>query len=37
LEERVFLFIDIEGSTALAERLGEFAFHRLVNRRAGAW
>jgi adenylate cyclase len=32
LEQRVFLFIDIEGSTALAERLGEFAFHRLVNR-----
>ncbi len=32
LEERVFLFIDIEGSTALAERLGELAFHRLVNR-----
>jgi adenylate cyclase len=32
LEERVFLFIDIEGSTALAERLGEIAFHRLVNR-----
>ena len=32
LEERVFLFIDIEGSTALAERLGELAFHSLVNR-----
>lgn len=32
LEQRVFLFIDIEGSTALAERLGELAFHRLVNR-----
>jgi adenylate cyclase len=31
-EQRVFLFIDIEGSTALAERLGELAFHRLVNR-----
>jgi adenylate cyclase len=31
-EERIFLFIDIEGSTALAERLGELAFHRLVNR-----
>ena len=26
LEQRVFLFIDIEGSTALAERLGELAF-----------
>jgi adenylate cyclase len=32
LEERVFLFIDVEGSTALAERLGEFAFHSLINR-----
>src|SRR5271167_2143612 len=32
LEQRVFLFIDIEGSTTLAERLGELAFHRLVNR-----
>ena len=31
LEQRVFLFIDIEGSTALAERLGEFAFHHLIN------
>jgi adenylate cyclase len=32
LEQCVFLFLDIEGSTALAERLGELAFHRLVNR-----
>jgi adenylate cyclase len=32
LEERVFLLIDIEGSTALAERLGERGFHRLLNR-----
>lgn len=32
LEERVFLFIDMQGSTALAERLGPLAFHRLVNR-----
>lgn len=32
LEQRVFLFIDIEGSTSLAERLGELAFHRLVSR-----
>jgi adenylate cyclase len=32
LEERVFLLIDIEGSTPLAERLGELAFHRLVSR-----
>jgi class 3 adenylate cyclase len=26
LERRVFLFIDIEGSTTLAERLGDLAF-----------
>jgi adenylate cyclase len=32
LEERVFLLIDMEGSTRFAERLGELAFHRLVNR-----
>jgi adenylate cyclase len=32
LEERIFLFIDIEGSTTLAERLGELSFHRLVSR-----
>ena len=32
LEERVFLFIDMQGSTALAERLGALAFRRLVNR-----
>ncbi len=32
LEERVFLFLDMEGSTGLAERLGPLAFHRLVNR-----
>jgi len=32
LEERVLLFIDMEGSTGLAERLGPLAFHRLVNR-----
>jgi adenylate cyclase len=32
LEERVFLFIDMEGSTGLAERLGPLAFHRLLNR-----
>jgi adenylate cyclase len=31
LESRVFLFIDMEGSTGLAERLGPLAFHRLVN------
>jgi adenylate cyclase len=28
----VFLLIDMEGSTGLAERLGPLAFHRLVNR-----
>jgi adenylate cyclase len=32
LESRVFLFIDMEGSTGLAERFGPLAFHRLVNR-----
>jgi adenylate cyclase len=32
LESRVFLFLDIEGSTGLAERLGPLAFHRLLNR-----
>ena len=32
LESRVFLFLDMEGSTGPAERLGPLAFHRLVNR-----
>ncbi|MGO8915423.1 MAG: adenylate/guanylate cyclase domain-containing protein [Stellaceae bacterium] len=32
LEERVFLFIDMVGSTGIAERLGELAFLRLLNR-----
>jgi adenylate cyclase len=32
LEERVFLFVDMEGSTGFAERLGALAFHRLLNR-----
>jgi adenylate cyclase len=32
LEERVLLFIDMEGSTGFAERLGPLAFHRLLNR-----
>ena len=32
LEERVFLFIDMEGSTGFAERIGPLAFHRLVSR-----
>jgi adenylate cyclase len=32
LEERILLFIDMEGSTGLAERLGPLAFHRLLNR-----
>ncbi len=31
VESRVFLLIDMEGSTGLAERLGPLAFHRLVN------
>ena len=29
-EERVFLFADIEGSTALAERIGDLEFHRFM-------
>lgn len=32
LEERILLFIDMEGSTGLAERLGPLAFHGLLNR-----
>src|SRR3984957_5065152 len=32
LESRVFLLLDMEGSTGLAERLGPLAFHRLLNR-----
>jgi len=32
VEERVFLIIDMKGSTAAAERLGEVGFHRLLNR-----
>jgi adenylate cyclase len=31
VESRVFLFIDMEGSTGWAERLGPLGFHRLVN------
>ncbi len=31
-EERVFLFIDMVGSTGIAERLGDLAFLRLLNR-----
>src|SRR5215470_9039834 len=32
VEERVFLMMDMKGSTAVAERLGEVDFHRLLNR-----
>jgi adenylate cyclase len=32
VESRVFLFLDMEGSTGLAERLRPLAFHRLLNR-----
>jgi len=32
LESRVFLFLDMQGSTGLAERLGPLDFHRLLNR-----
>jgi len=31
-EERVVLFLDLRGSTNLAERLGDEAFHRFLNR-----
>jgi adenylate cyclase len=31
-EERVVLFLDLRGSTALAERLGDAGFHRFLNR-----
>ena len=31
-EERFFLFVDIEGSTALAERIGPAAVHRFLDR-----
>lgn len=35
IEERVFLFADMEGSTQFAERLGPLDFHRLLNRFVG--
>jgi adenylate cyclase len=31
-EKRLFVFFDMRGSTALAERIGDIAFHRLLNR-----
>lgn len=31
-EERVVMFLDLSGSTQLAERLGDEAFHRFLNR-----
>jgi adenylate cyclase len=31
-EERVFLFADLDGSTALAERFGELRYHTFLNR-----
>ncbi len=30
-EKRVFMFLDIAGSTAVAEKLGDIKFHRFVN------
>ena len=30
-EQRIFMFLDLVGSTALAERIGHLAFHRLLN------
>jgi adenylate cyclase len=35
VEQRVFLIIDMKNSTAAAERLGEVAFHGLLNRLIG--
>jgi adenylate cyclase len=35
VEQRVFLMIDMKNSTAVAERLGEVDFHRLLNRFVG--
>jgi adenylate cyclase len=32
VEQRIFLIIDLKGSTATAERLGEVDFHRLLSR-----
>ena len=32
LEDRVFLFMDLAGSTAIAERLGPLRFHELLDR-----
>lgn len=31
-ENRLFLFIDMRGSTAIAEKIGDIAFHRLLDR-----
>ncbi|WP_370155327.1 adenylate/guanylate cyclase domain-containing protein [Ferrovibrio sp.] len=31
-ERRLFVFFDMRGSTAIAERIGDLAFHRLLNR-----
>lgn len=31
-ENRLFVFFDMRGSTAIAERIGDIAFHRLLNR-----
>jgi len=30
-EERIFMFVDLADSTAIAERIGHVAFHRLLN------
>lgn len=31
-EERIVMFLDLRGSTSLAERLGDIGFHRFLNR-----
>jgi adenylate cyclase len=35
VESRVFLFVDMEGSTGFGERLGALGFHRLLNKFVG--
>lgn len=36
-EERIFLMADIEGSTALAERIGDLEFHRMLSAIYADW
>ena len=36
-EERIFLFLDLEGSTQLAERLGIARYFELLRRPLSTW